>query len=183
MLLGEALQLEAYQSPGLYIEPFAEFLAAHFRLTTAVHSRTTCHELLKFNSPADLWFYSCTVMSAHHLAQDGLTGVPLLMGKREAWQWAVKITANLRALSYKPDPMPTMLKDPTTFVILEAQEIAKVDKDFYTAHLLPYIQSARRAAKKNKECSNVQFHYLLPNGTLFETGEKKKLPRITSIKK
>lgn len=180
ILLGEALQPEAYETSALAIQPFAEFLAASFRLAIAVHSRTTDPRFLCFSSPAELWFYCVVAMSQKQLEDQGLTGKPTRMGKREAWDWAVKICSKLRCLEYQPDPLPTFGKDPVTVLIVEAQALAKLDRNFYKDYFLPFVQTARRSAKKNKELDNVQFFRLLPDGKLFVTGNKKKLPPLLS---
>lgn len=180
ILLGEPLQPEAYETSALAIQPFAEFLAANFRLAIAVYSRTTDPRFLCFSSPAEFWFYCVVAMSQRHLEDQGLTGKPTRMGKREAWDWAVKICSKLRCLEYQPDPLPTFDKDPLTILILEAQALAKLDRNFYKDHYFPFVQAARRSAKKNKELDNVQFYRLLPDGKLFVTGNKKKLPPLLS---
>jgi hypothetical protein len=178
ILLGEALQREAYETSALAIQPFAEFLAANFRLAIAVYSRTTDPRFLCFGSPAEFWFCCVVVMSQRHLENTGLTGKPFRLGKREAWDGAVKISSKLRCLEYQPDPLPTFDKDPLTVLIVEAQALAKLDRNFYKDHLLPFIRTTRRSAKKNKELDNVQFYHLLPNGKLFVTGKNKKLPPL-----
>lgn len=177
-LLGEELHPKACQPPAINIKPFAEFLAAMFKLTVAVHSRTGHSKLLRFSRPVELWFYCCVKMSESELRQQGLTDSPLLLGKRKAWNAGLKMFSDLESLSYKLDPTPTFEDDPGTLVIVEAQAIARVDKDFYKNHLLVYTQAARQALKQNHKSQNVQFHYLLPDGTLFVTGKNKKLHNI-----
>lgn len=183
LLLGEALQPEAYQLTAVDARPSAEFWAADFRLITAVHRRTTHSEILSFPSPAALWFYCFKVVSDMQLQYQGLTSKPYIVGKREAWDTTVKMCSELRDFSYKCSITPTVENSPLTLVFTEAQAIAKVDSDFRKDYWLPCVRLIRRTLKKAKDNRKVQFHYLLPDGTLFETGKDKKLSNIINTKK
>lgn len=178
MLLGETLQPEAYQPPALNYKLFAKFLAATFHLATSVHSRTANPLFIFFPSPTALWYFCVLTMSQNHLQYRGLTGVPYLLGKREVWEALVKLCSSLKSLSYQPEPLPRIAVHPTIRLMLEAQAIAKTDNYFYRHHLVSYVQTIRQIAKTTKESKDIQFHWLLPDGRLFVTGEKKKLPRI-----
>ncbi len=181
-VLHEALKPGAYETTGIYHKPFADFLKADLELCTGVHSRTTRYDLLTFKSPADLWFYSCMKMSEEHLENAGITGIPKIIGKREGWEAAKSICSRLKNLSYDPDLTPRQKKSILTVVILEAQEIAKSDKYFYDFYLLPYTRTLRKIAKQENECPQLQSFYLLPDGSLFVTGNKKKLPKLRKNK-
>ena len=175
-LLGCALPQEAYQLPMVQYEPFADFLRAYFQLTVAVHVQTVCPEVLAFPSPADLWFYSCVVMSADGLAAQGLTDTPLVKGKRETINRDLKEVSDLRELSLKIGYTPSIFTEPVEYVVLKAQRIASTNKSFHTQYLLPYLRVIRRSLKKLNESKEAQFLYRLPDGKRFRTGEKKKLP-------
>lgn len=176
ILLGQPLSPKAYEGKLLYSEPFAELLAATFRLTTAVYPRTFLKELLEFPSPAALWFHCCWVRSEKSLESSGLTGYPALIGKREYSQKVAMTCSKLKLLSFEPDRVPTPTEAPELLLLTEAQALAKADYNFYLDHLTPYLQVYQRTIKKTKNCKYLQYYYLLPDGSLFITGKDLKLP-------
>lgn len=178
ILLGEQLLPKAYESKQfLYSQTFADILAANFRLATAVYPRTCSTALLEFPSPAALWFHCCWTRSEQSLANTGLTGRAVLIGKREHYESSLKLCSNLESLSLELKSIPTADENPELLLLIEAQKIARANDNFYLDHLLPYLRTFRRTAKKIKECKELQLYYLLPDGTIFVTGKDKKLPR------
>ena len=178
ILLGEPLSPKAYKlnAPYLYDQPFAEFLAATFRLTTAVYPRTLDLTLLNFSEPAALWFHCCWARSQISLENTGLTGRAALIGKQKHFVQLNKLYSSLKSLSFEPEIQLDSLVTAELLLLTEAQAIAKADYGFYLDHLLPYLQVLKRTSWKFKHCKYLQLYYLLPDGTLFITGKNKKLP-------
>ncbi len=177
---GESLPLEAYQEPALWLEPYADYYAALFRLATETHPRTTCLDLLKFSTPADLWMRCIETSAKQGLEEAGLLGVPAqVIGKKEAYDSTRKICQQLRKLSYQPQPLPTITEDPESLLIVEAQRVAQDPSQsrFRYRHFLPFVKTLLDVAKTAYECKHLQCAYLMPNEDLLVTGLHTKLSK------
>ena len=61
-------------------------------------------------------------------------------------------------------------------VILEAQEIARTDADFYVDHFRPFLRAWKRCVNKFKKEKRLQLVRLSPDDYLFISGKNVKLP-------
>lgn len=177
---GESLPPEAYEEPALWLEPYADYYAALFRLATETHPRTTCLDILKFASPADLWMHCVEVSAKQGLEEAGLLGTPdQVIGKKEAYNNTRKICQQLKKLNYQPQPFPTITEDPENLLIIEAQRVAQDpnQRRFLYRHFLPFIKTLLDVAKTAYECKHLQCAYLMPDGDLLVTGLHTKLSK------
>lgn len=175
---GQALPLEALEEPAMWFEPYADYYAALFRLAIETHSRTTCLDLLNFNSPADLWWHCISTTAQQDLEYTGLFGTPpRVIGKKEAFINTREICQQLRKRIYQPDPFPSIATDPEGLLIVEAQKLAIKQTRFRHRHFLPFVKTLLDTARTAYECKHLQSAYILPGEKLLITGLSIKLAK------
>lgn len=175
LLLGQALAEECFLTEMKHYQPKAEYIAAEFRLAVGVHPRSANPTIRSFESPAALWFAVQQSMSQQSLEDSGLTDTPLIESKRTAFDeniQAIELLENLSA-TYQPDDIGKL----GSILLLEAQEIAKVDLDFQKDYYRPHLRVVKRTNNKIKKSKYLQYAYLLPGGELFWTELGNRLPK------
>lgn len=177
LLLGEVLAEKAFLTDIKHYQPIAEFVAAEFKLAVGVHPRSANPLIRSFKSPADLWFASQLILSQQCLEDDGLiTGVPRIEGKRAGSKETLQVLERLENLSVSYQ-RHTNVENLSAILLIEAQEIAKMDIDFQKDYFRPHLRVMKRTANKIKNSKHLQSAYLLPDGEVLWTEKDRKLPK------
>lgn len=172
----------------LFLLPFAEKSKALADLITAVYVRAGDSPLvMTFESPSVLWL-ACEVSNCLiQLDNGGLTGSPVIMGKKDILARSSKVLDWLASLAdgisveLPPDVFsPSSRNSLTREVEVAALALAQSDPEFNQRHYRPYLKAVRHNLSQIQRCKDIQVcYYLLQNDQLFVTGKDKKLPPKT----
>lgn len=182
IVLAEPLSPEAYRGSAQFYQPQAELLAAWLHLIIAVH-RSSFHPAIQaFSSPAEFWYKYVASKAQQVLELNGFIGKPgLALGKRECLSTSQEICSLIESSKIdfdRSDIIPD--RHPGTLIMVEAQTLAKADWNFYDNHLKPFIRIWRRTVKAQKNCKNLQNHFLGSDGKLYVTKKGGRMPKLPS---
>lgn len=178
LVLGEALEEDAYTTEALYLQPRAELMAAELRLAVGVHPRSAHPVIRNFKSPADLWFGCQIQLSYGMLQHDGLLGSPKIMGKAEKLKGTRRFVDQLETYKFADwEEERATSQSAQLILIIEAQDIAKVDANFDSAYYKPYLRQFKRSVNAEKNNKQLQDLYLLSDGQLYRTTKGGRLPK------
>lgn len=183
LLLGEALAEEAYLTSAINYQPRAELMAAEFRLAVGVHPRSAHPTIRSFDSPAELWFYCQYVLSYGLLESRGLLEQPEIKGKSErlrATKRFIDLLEDLKFTDWEEERARGQCLQ--AILIIEAQDIAKVDPNFAFNYYKPFLRQFKRAVNFEKNNKDLQNTYLLSDGQLYRTQKGGNLPK-SNVKK
>ena len=137
----------------------------------------------------------CEVINAKNtLTTSGILGESTVFGKRAFRKNNSAVVANLKRSITENNLVLTEIKstsedklveqttiidfteDPEGYVAHFAAQEASNNPDFDRQFWKPYIKQRRLWNRKIDECSTLQLGCILPDGKLFTTGRKRKLP-------
>ncbi len=176
---GQPLPPEALETPALWLEPYAEYYAAIYRLAIQTYQRTDNLDLLGFPSPKDLWLHCMKVTAQQELEKSGMFGLPPeVVGKQEVYERTLLCCEQLLKCRFVPETAPTIDGDPETLLIVEAQKIAKRSRKFRYTQYAPFVELIKDVAQVARKCEHLQSGFILPAKGLFVTGKNVKLAKL-----
>lgn len=175
---GQPLPPEALEPPALWLEPYAEYYAALYRLAIQTYQRTDNLDLLSLPSPKDLWLHCVKVRAQQELEESGVFSLPpKIIGKLEAYRQTLLFCEQLLKCRFVPETIPTINGDPETLLIVDAQKIAKRSRKFRYTQYDPFIELIKDVAQVAFKNEHLQSGFILPVKGLFLTGKHEKLTK------
>ena len=167
-----------------YYQPYAELFAAQLKLLEGVHPRSVLSDY--FESPLYAWGSFIYSHCRNQLNNSGLLGKPLIYGKTKAINNNSKrlrrydkreITAIPSDNHQTNKPHYSWYESPEDCLTDLASAIAQQDPKFDKGCWVPYRKKVSQHDRNIKNCRELQSEYLLPNGDVFMTGKRKKIPK------
>lgn len=194
LVLKERLNPEATDTNWKYLQPHAQINAAFLDLATGVHAHSWIGDpdyFDYFESPLIMWGNFLAVRAREALFESlGLTGIPALQGKVEFAEHNLLLLTKfdetesgrglLQVCPIEQQPSDSTLDwncDAETYLISLASDIAKNDSDFDGTYWIPFRKSYSLWTRKIRDCNQLHAACLLPNGDLFVTQKRQKLPK------
>ena len=167
-----------------YFEPCAEILAAQLKLLEGVHPRSVLSDY--FESDFHAWGSFIHSHCRNQLNKSGLLDYPLGHGKTESSNNNSELLQehDEREITLIPSdnhqtnkPHYSWYESPEDCLTDLASAIAQQDPKFDKGCWVPYRKKVSQHDRNIKNCRELQSEYLLPNGDVFMTGKRKKIPK------
>ena len=197
LVLKEALASEAINSDRQYFQPHAELSNNLLELIKGLHPRVSFLQQGAFPPQEEIisWWLMCeTIKAKNAFTTSGILGKPTVFGKREFRKNNSAVIANLEEGILENNLVLTEIRSRSEDKLVEQTSIIDFTKEpeGYIAHFAaqeasrnhnfdrqfwkPYIKQRRFWDRKIDECSTLQLGCILPDGKLFTTGRRHKLP-------
>jgi hypothetical protein len=197
LVLKEGLASEAINSDRKYFQPHAELSNNLLELIRGFHPRGGFLQQGAFPPQEEIisWWLICeTIKAKDAFTTSGILGQSTILGKREFRKnnsaaiasleesiiennlllTEIKSTSENKLL--EPTTIIDFTKDPEGYIAHFAAQEAIKDPDFDRQFWKPYMKQRRFWDRKIDECSILQLGCILPDGKLFTTGRRRKLP-------
>jgi hypothetical protein len=197
LVLKEGLASKAINSDRKYFQPHAELSNNLLELIRGFHPRGGFLQQGAFPPQEEIigWWLICeTIKAEDAFTTSGILGQSTILGKREFRKNNSTVIASLEESIIENNLVLTEIKSTSENKLLEQTTIIDFNKDpeGYIAHLAaqeasqnqdfdrqfwkPYIKRRRFWDRKIDDCSVLQLGCILPDGKLFITGHRQKLP-------
>ena len=192
LVLKEGLPSEAINSDRQYFQPHAELSNNLLELIKGLHPRGNFLQQGVFLPQEEIvsWWLICEIIKAKDaFTTSGILGRSSIFGKREFRDENSGLTNNLERGIIESSTILTEVQsssnknntidfqqDPEGYIAHFAAQEASRNPGFDTQFWKPYVKKRRYWDRKIYECKNLQIACILPDGKLFTTGNKRKLP-------
>ena len=190
LVLKEGLPSEAINSDRQYFLPHAELSNNLLELIKGLHPRVSFLQQGAFPPEEEIisWWLICETINAKNaFTTSGILGRSSIFGKREFRDNNSDLTNNLERGILENSTILTeaqsssnntidFQQDPERYIAHFAAQEASRNSGFDTQVWKPYVKKRRYWDRKIYECKNLQIGCVLPDGKLFTTGNRRRLP-------
>lgn len=195
LVLKEGLAHEAINSERQYFQPHAELSNNLLELIKGLHPRSTFLQQEAFVPEEEIiaWWLICETLKAKEaFSTSGILGESTIFGKIEFLdnnsavvatldesisEGIVQLYQDCSTSSEQPTTVLDFNKDPEGYIANLAAQKAIEDSSFETQYWKPYKKQRRKWDRAIYDCSYLQSGCILPDGKLFVTGHRRKLPK------